>query len=151
MIFNSLTEFKANIAENTKILCLDMGEARIGLAISDPRHVVANPFEVYKRQNTNKDLGYINRICSQENISAIVIGLPLSLDGAEEENCTKVRIFADKILRKINLPIFFQDERMSTAAVTRSMQEADISRKKRQEVDDKLAAAYILQIVLDSL
>jgi putative Holliday junction resolvase len=75
----------------------------------------------------------------------------LELSGEEEEACVKLRHFANKLIKKTSLPIFLQDERLSTAAVTRALQESDMTRKKRQSVDDKLAASYILQLVLDRL
>lgn len=96
-------------------------------------------------------MGHIARMARDCGAVGIVIGLPLAQDGTEGENCIRVREFAEKILKKTNLPILFYDERLSTSAVTRSMKDAGVNRKNRQAVDDKLAAGYILQCVVDML
>ena len=149
MIYKNITEFIEKLEEDRPIIGLDIGTARIGIAVSDTRRVIASPREVYTRRNISKDLGHINKLATDENACAFVLGLPIDLQGNEEDNCLVVRNCAEKLIKKTALPIYLQDERMSTAAVTRSMQKSDMSRKKRQRVDDKLAASYILQIVLD--
>ena len=150
MIFEDIEEFKL-YTKNTisRVLGLDIGAARIGVAYSDQKTIIATPNHVYDRRNIRQDIGYFNRICKEEEITAIVMGLPLELDGSEGENCILVKNFAKKLSQKTNLPIFLQDERMSTAAVTRAMQETKMTRKKPQSKDDKLAAGYILQNCLD--
>ncbi len=96
-------------------------------------------------------MGHIARMVRENNAVGFVIGLPLAPDGSEGENCVEVRLFAAKIVKKLNLPILLFDERFSTAAVTRSMQDAGVKRKDRHKADDKLAAGYILQTVVDML
>ncbi len=130
---------------------LDYGQARIGIAVCDRTRIIASPREVYKRRNISKDMGHIARMVRENSVVGFVIGLPLSPDGTEGENCALVRAFAEKLVKKINLPVLFYDERFSTAAVTRSMQDAGVKRKDRQAVDDKLAAGYILQCALEML
>lgn len=149
MIHENINEFRKNTEKGRILIGLDVGAARIGIAISDVEHMIASPHDVYTRRNMRQDIGHFGQLAVDENACAIVIGLPLAMDGSEGENCALIRNFAAKLHKKTGLPIFLQDERMSTAAVTRSLQEADMTRKKRQSLDDKLAAGYILQGVLD--
>ncbi len=130
---------------------LDYGKARIGIAACDSTRIIASPRQVYKRRNISQDLGHIARMVRENRAVGFVVGLPLSQEGAEGENCVQVRLFAAKLVKKLKLPILLYDERFSTAAVTRSMQDAGVKRKDRHLVDDKLAAGYILQCVLDVL
>lgn len=151
MIYDSITDFASNIPAQGALLGLDHGAARIGIAICDATRIIASPREVYVRRNIAKDLGHIARMVRENNAVAVVIGLPIGLDGVEGKNCNEVRAFATKILKKLNLPILLYDERFSTAAVSRSMLDAGVKRKDRQQADDKLAAGYILQCVVDRL
>lgn len=148
MIYQNIQDFAKSL-KNRRILALDIGAARIGTAFSDESGMIASAYEVYERKNTNRDTGYIARIARDEKASGIVMGLPLEMDGSENVACERVRTLAAKIFTKTNLPIFLQDERMSTKAVTWALMESDMTRKNRQAVDDKLAACYILQGVLD--
>lgn len=150
MIADSLQDFKNNLEFGKRILGLDIGDAKIGIAVSDLSHNIANPREVLRRKNIKSDIEFFNNFIKQEEICAIVAGLPLSLQGEETEYCAKIRKFIDKINKDHSLPVFFQDERMSTSAVTRILKDSGMTRKKRDAIDDKMAAAYILQIVLDS-
>ncbi len=150
MLSLSINEFTAKASNEGKLLALDIGEKRIGIALSDIEQILALPLEVYTRINIRKDIGYINRLCKEHKVVGLIIGLPISLDNTEGENCQKVRQFADKIYDKTKLPILLIDERMSTAAVTRLMKDNGADRKTRHDNDDKLAASYLLQIVIDS-
>lgn len=149
MIIENTQEFFANIDQEAPILGLDIGQKRIGLAMSDPRQKIAFPKEVYERINMRQDIGYLNRVCKEQAVAGVVIGLPLGLNNEEENMCASIRSFAAKLFKKTQLPIIFIDERFSTSAVTKAMQEGDLKRKTRHQLDDKLAAAYLLQIVLD--
>ena len=151
MIYDSIHDFASAIPPEGSLLGLDYGKAKIGIAACDATRIIASPREVYKRRNISKDMGHIARMVRENNAVGFVIGLPLAQDGSEGDNCKEVRLFAEKLLKKINLPILFYDERFSTAAVTRSMQDAGVKRRERQAVDDKLAAGYILQCVIDVL
>lgn len=151
MIYDHIRDFASAIPPEGSLLGLDYGAVRIGIAACDATRIIASPREVYTRRNISKDMGHIARFVRQHNAVGIVMGLPLSQEGLEGENCIAVRAFADKILKRINLPILFYDERLSTAAVTRSMKDAGVKRRDRQAVDDKLAAGYILQCVIDVL
>jgi len=151
MIYDHIHDFASAIPKEGALLGLDYGRARIGIAACDSTRIIASPREVYARRNFSKDLGHIARMARENRAVGFVIGLPLAQDGTEGENCADVRLFAAKLAKKLNLPILFYDERFSTAAVTRSMQDAGVKRKERQSVDDKLAAGYILQCVVDML
>ena len=151
MIYEDIKEFANIIPQMGALAGIDYGEARMGIAKSDALHTIATGQETYHRRNMNKDLGYLNEWFQTHEITGIILGLPLELSGNENEACEKVRHFANKLIKKTSLPILLQDERLSTAAVTRALQETNMTRKKRQAVDDKLAAGYILQLVLDRL
>ncbi len=151
MIYNLIPDFSKQLVSGKRLIGLDIGAARIGIAISDVNRIIATPHSVYEHRNMRQDLGHINGLITAEDACGVVIGLPLTMAGKEEDNCLKIRSFAEKLHKKNGLPIFLQDERMSTAAVTRALQEYDMTRKKRQAVDDKLAASYILQCCLDSI
>lgn len=151
MIYEQLRDFASAIPPEGSILGLDYGTARIGIAVCDATRIIASPREVYERRNISKDMGHLARMARECAAVAVVLGLPLAQDGSEGENCLRVREFAAKLEKKMGLPILLHDERLSTAAVTRSMKDAGVSRKNRQEVDDKLAAGYILQCVVDML
>lgn len=150
MITNSLTEFFSLLPEHCKLMGIDYGEARIGIATCDVMHMIASPHSTYHRRNMRQDMGHLNALMNEESVKGIVMGLPLAMDGTENEACETVRHFAQKLEKKSAIPILFWDERLSTQAVTRSLSEYNFSRRKAQSVDDKLAATYILQQVLDS-
>lgn len=149
MITDNLTEFLQEMPLQGSLLALDIGQKRIGIAISQKESNIAFPKEVYERTNMRQDTGYLARICREEKIVGIVVGLPIDLKNQEGENCQKVRQFTAKLEAKILLPFLLQDERMTTAAVTRVMKDAGVKRIERHAQDDKLAACYLLQMVLD--
>lgn len=129
----------------------DPGTKTIGLAISDPTLKVATPLTTLKRTKFAADAVKIKDLMSEYNIGAFVIGLPLNMDGSEGPRCQSIRQFQKNLEQYFDVPMVFWDERLSTVAVTRTLLEADASRKRRAEVVDKMAAAYILQGALDSL
>lgn len=130
---------------------LDLGTKTIGVALSDTTQTVATPLETIARRKFGQDADRLKEIIAANTISGIVLGLPINMDGSEGPRAQATRAFARNLARAIDLPIVFWDERLSTAAVTRTLLEADASRARRAEVVDKLAAAYILQGVLDRL
>lgn len=150
MITVSTKEFFETIAKSGALLGLDMGKAKIGIAICDSERIISSPMETYQRRNMSKDMGHLGKLCSDNAIVAIVMGLPLELNGSENENCESVRNFANKLNKKTGLTILLKDERMSTAAATRALSETGMTRKKRQELDDKVAASIILQSAIES-
>ena len=134
-----------------RIMALDLGTKTIGVAISDGMRYSASPLETIKRTKFTKDAERIDQLISENQIVAIILGLPLNMDGSEGPRVQSTRAFARSLAQRINLPIAFWDERLSTSAVTRMMIEADLRRDRRAEVVDKLAASYILQGALDRL
>lgn len=134
-----------------KILGLDLGTKTIGVAISDAMRYSATPLETIKRVKFTKDAERILELIAENAAVAIVLGLPLNMDGSEGPRVQSTRAFARNLAQKTAIPIAFWDERLSTSAVTRMMIEADVRRDRRAQVVDKLAASYILQGALDRL
>jgi putative holliday junction resolvase len=139
------------IPERGKIMGLDLGTKTIGVAISDGMRYSATPLETIKRTKFTQDAERIVALIGQNQVVAVILGLPLNMDGSEGPRVQSTRAFARNLAPRINLPIAFWDERLSTSAVTRMMIEADLRRDRRAEVVDKLAASYILQGALDRL
>ena len=133
------------------LLGLDLGTKTIGLALSDGALIVASPNTTIRRTKFTADAKSLRRHIEQHDVGGLVIGLPVNMDGSEGPRCQSARQFAANLLVLFDIPIVFWDERLSTVAVTRTLLEADISRKRRAEVIDKMAAAYILQGALDRL
>ncbi|MGQ0677771.1 MAG: Holliday junction resolvase RuvX [Rhodospirillales bacterium] len=142
---------KAALPRNRRLLGLDVGEKTIGLAISDRSLTVASPLETIRRSKFTADAARLAAICVERAVGGLVVGLPMDMRGVEGRRCQSVRQFAANLLAKIDLPLAFWDERLSTVAVTRALIEADMSRARRGQVVDKAAAAYILQGLLDRL
>ncbi|WDR05713.1 Holliday junction resolvase RuvX [Devosia rhodophyticola] len=134
-----------------KLLGLDLGTKTIGVAVSDGMRYSATPLETIKRTKFTADAIRLDELIAQNMAVGIVLGLPLNMDGSEGPRVQSTRAFARSLGQRIDLPIVFWDERLSTSAVTRMMIEADMRRNKRAEVVDKLAASYILQGALDRL
>lgn len=140
-----------SLARGQRLLGLDLGEKTIGLALSDTSLSVATPFKTLKRGKFGADAAALDIIISEQGVGGLVVGLPLNMDGSDGPSAQSARAFGRNWVNHSPLPVVFQDERLSTSAVTRTLIEADSSRKRRSEVVDKMAAAYILQIVLDRL
>jgi putative holliday junction resolvase len=134
-----------------RLLGIDLGSKTIGLALSDVERRIATPLETIRRVKFSLDVKAMLALASKFEVVALVIGLPINMDGTEGPRVQSTRAFVRNLLPLTELPIIFQDERMSTQAVTRALMEADASRAKRAEVVDKMAAAYILQGALDRL
>jgi len=145
-------ELRAAIGGGQRLLGLDVGAKTIGLAISDAGLVVASPLETIRRTKFSAGVQALSRIVAERRVGGLVVGLPVNMDGSEGRRCQSVRQFVANLLDHIDLPVAFWDERLSTAAVERILiGEADMSRRRRAQVVDKMAAAYILQGALDSL
>ena len=145
-----MAELKASLPRGKRLLGLDVGTKTIGLALSDTTLTVASPMKTIGRGKFTKDVERIRQIVIEQGVGGFVVGLPINMDGSEGPRCQSVRQFSANLLEKIGLPLVFWDERLSTAAVTRTLLEADMSRKRRGETVDKLAAAYILQGALEA-
>ncbi len=152
MAITAVDRIRDTLKPGQRLLGLDIGSKTIGLALSDVTLTVASPAETINRGKFAADAGRLAGIIAEENVGGLVLGLPVQMDGAEGRRCQSVRQFADNLLEHIDLPIAFWDERLSTAAVERVLiDEADMTRKRRAEVIDKMAAAYILQGALDAM
>lgn len=139
------------LAPGQRLMGLDLGSKTIGIATSDLTRQIATPTEVIARTRFTADANRLMAIAARENIGLIVLGLPVNMDGSEGPRAQSARSFARNFARLSPIPIVFWDERLSTAAVERMLIEADASRARRDQVVDKLAAAWILQAALDSL
>ena len=133
-----------------RILGLDLGTKTIGLATADLEGQIATPRETIARSKFTLDATVLLNFATKENIGLIVIGLPLNMDGTEGPRAQATRAFVRNLQKFTDIPIAFWDERLSTVAVNRVMLQADLSRAKRAENVDKLAAGYILQSFLDA-
>lgn len=146
----SPSELLSSLARDQRLLGLDLGSKTIGLALSDVSRTIATPFDTIRRTKFTKDAELLLAVVDRQDVGGLVLGLPVEMDGFEGPRCQSVRSFAANLARLRDLPIAYWDERLSTSAVTRTLLEADSSRKRRAEVVDKMAAAYILQGLLDN-
>ena len=134
---------------NQRIVCLDIGDVRIGVAVSDPTGTIATPVEVIRRVGWGPDTQKIRAICERYGTDLILSGLPLNMDGTEGFQARKVRDFCAQ-LEKAGLKVFFQDERLSTVSAEDVLIEGGVSREGRRQVVDKVAASVILQQWLEA-
>ena len=151
MIARNPRELEESLGKDERWLGIDVGSKTLGLALSDVTLTIATPLDTLRRGKFAGDAESLREIVERERIGGLVFGLPLNMDGSEGPRCQSVRQFARNLGTRMDVPMTFWDERLSTAAVTRTLLDADASRKRRSEVVDKMAAAYILQGALDSL
>ncbi len=150
MAIVDIRELRALVPRGRRIIGLDPGTKTVGVAISDVSGRLATPLETLRRTKFRADALRLAHLISEHEVGGMVIGLPISMDGAEGPRCQSVRQFAGNLLEVIDLPTAFWDERLSTAAVERFLiEEADMTRARRAQVIDRAAAAYILQGALD--
>lgn len=150
MIAGDIAAFREALPMGGRLAGLDVGTKTIGIALCDSQWTIATPAETIRRVKFSQDIVALEKLCTIQQVRGLVIGLPLSLDGSDSPRTQGVRAFA-RNLAPLKLPILLWDERWSTAAVTRTLLEADTSRAKRAEAVDKMAAAYILQGAIDAL
>ncbi|MEJ0062349.1 MAG: Holliday junction resolvase RuvX [Alphaproteobacteria bacterium] len=149
-----LTALSASPAKGRSLLGLDIGEKTIGLAVSDPGWAIASPLQIIERRKWPQDLAALTAVSREREIGGLIVGLPRNMDGTEGPRAQSVRAVAQNLLAHADLtalPLAFWDERLSTAAMERFLIGEDVTRKRRGEVIDKMAAAYILQGALDAL
>ncbi len=146
-----LPALEARLARGARLLGIDLGTKTIGLALSDPGRMIASPMQTLKRGKFSRDAATLARIIDAQGVGGFVIGLPVNMDGSEGPRCQSARAFARNLARHFSLPVALWDERLSTAAVTRTLITADASRARRADLVDKMAAGYILQGALDRL
>ncbi len=151
-LYETKENFSSELPTHARLIGIDLGSKTIGLALSDVMRTIATPLETIKRVKFSKDVEQLKAICAEHEIGGLIIGLPLNMDGSEGPRCQSTRQFVKNLEPHLDLPVFLWDERLSTAVVQRMMtDEADMSRARRAELVDKLAAAYILQGFLDYL
>ncbi len=144
-------ELTDGLARDARILGLDLGTKTIGLALSDVGRTIATPFDTIRRSKLIPDLARLIEVIEAEGVGALVLGLPINMDDSEGPRCQATRQFAADLLKAHDIPLTFWDERLSTYAAEAALLDADMSRKRRAEVIDKVAAAVILQGYLDFL
>lgn len=152
MINLSLTELSEQTPPGTPWLGLDLGEKTIGVAVSDTSRMIASPLELIRKTKFTQDAERVLKLMDGRQASGLIIGLPLNMDGSEGPRAQSCRAFARNLQRLRAVPVAFQDERLSTTAVERFLiHELDLTRKRRADVVDRTAAAWILQGALDRL
>ncbi len=144
-------ELTSDLAPDARVLGLDLGTRTIGLALSDVGRTIATPYQTIRRTRLEADIGHLRRIINDEGVGALVLGLPVNMDGNEGPRCQATRQFAADLLKALDIPLAFWDERLSSRAAEAALLEADVSRRRRAEVIDKVAAAVILQACLNFL
>jgi putative Holliday junction resolvase len=146
-----IVDLPRRLGGRQRLIGVDLGTKTIGLALSDVERRIATPLETIRRTKFTADAARLVALADQFDVAALVIGLPLNMDGSEGTRVQATRAFVRNLGALISRPFVYWDERLSTAAVTRSLIAQDASRAKRAEVVDRMAAAYILQGALDRL
>jgi putative holliday junction resolvase len=151
MILTDVAEFAALLKPNRAICGLDLGDKTIGIAVSDLRRSVATAIHTVRRVKFTQDAAELLAVLTERNVCGVILGLPLNMDGSPGPRVQSTQAFARNLEKLTPLPITFWDERLSTVAAERALIEADMSRMRRREVIDQVAAGYILQGALDRL
>jgi putative pre-16S rRNA nuclease len=151
MILADPAALRDAVPAGLRLMGLDVGTKTIGLALSDTRLVIASPLETIRRRRFRDDMARLFALIDTHGVGGLVIGLPLMLAGGDSSRTQSTRQFARNLVALRDLPVALWDERLSTAAVEREMIAADMTRKRRAEIIDRVAAAYILQGCLDFL
>ncbi len=146
-----LPDFAAALPARAAILGVDPGEKRIGVAISDLTRLIASSLDTIARTKFAADAEALFKLYDARQCAGFVIGHPLNMDGSSGPAAQSARAFARNLIAKRDVPLLMWDERLSTAAVTRTLIEGDTTRKRRGEVVDKMAAAYMLQGAIDAM
>ena len=150
-MINDSKQFREIIPLKNSILGIDLGKKRTGIAVSDVNQKIASPLKVIENMKFNEILNILEKIVTERNICAIIVGDPINMDGSIGPKSQSSRSFIKNLSKELDIPILLWDERLTTVSAERSLLEADISRKKRQQIIDKIAASIILQNFLDYL
>jgi putative Holliday junction resolvase len=146
-----LSGLRKELAQGARLIGLDLGTKSIGIALSDTRRTVASPLLTRKRTKFTADFEALAALAAEHGAGGLVVGLPLNMNGTDGPAAQSARAFARSFAGRCDIPVLLWDERLSTVAVTRTLLGADLSRRRRAELVDKMAAAWILQGVLDAL
>ena len=133
-----------------RIMCLDYGDVRIGIAFSDLLQTIASPYDTYTRKSLQQDLDYLAKLCEEKEVEKIVIGIAINMDGTEGERVVLTKQFGEYLKNRVNLPIIYIDERLSSVEAEEVLQEAGVKAINRKGLIDKIAASLILQNYLNS-
>lgn len=128
-----------------RVLGLDVGSRRIGIAVSDPLGITAQGLETLQRRNKRSDFEYLGRVIREHAVKEIVVGLPLRMSGAEGTQADKMQVFAGELRKRFGLPVHLYDERLTSAEANRLLRETELSIEKRSKAVDRMAAVLILQ------
>lgn len=128
-----------------RIMGIDYGKVRIGIALTDLLKTIASPYEVYKSVSLQKDVEYFVKLVKEKEVEKIVLGLPLNMDGSEGERAKRTRIFGEMLEKACSVPIVYQDERLSSVEAENYLLDGDVRRDKRKNLIDKVAATIILE------
>src|SRR6202051_3886117 len=129
----------------SRVMGLDVGSRRIGIAVSDPLGITAQGLETLERRNKRQDLAALERVIREYSVREIVVGLPLRMSGAEGTQSDKMQVFAEELRRRFRLPVHLWDERLTSAEANRLLRETELSIEKRAKAVDRMAAVLILQ------
>jgi len=151
MLIEHTNDFAAILPRDGRLLGLDVGSVTIGMALTDAMRGIASPLSTIERKKLSADIVQLQTIIKKHSIIGLVIGNPINMDGSAGQRTQSTRTFISNIAKHISLPMLLWDERMSTMAVERMMIEADLTRQRRAELVDKLAATYILQGAIDRI
>jgi putative holliday junction resolvase len=151
MVLAQIEDLAGRLGKAQRLMGIDLGTKTIGLALSDVERRLATPLETLERGRFSADGAKLLARAKEFDVAAFVVGLPLNMDGSEGRRVQATRAFVHNLGKLSPIPCVFWDERLSTAAVTRALIAQDVSRAKRAEVVDRMAAAYILQGALDRL
>lgn len=152
LIFTNISDLRDTLKPSERLMGLDVGSKTIGLALSNSDINISVGIDTIRRKKFRDDCETLTKIINNRSVGGLVIGLPLSMDGNEGPACQSIRQFGSNIIQLIPIGITFWDERLSTSAIEKFLiKEVDMTRNKRSEVIDKLAATYILQGALDAL
>ena len=146
----SLDRIAENSGEPSRLLGLDVGNRRIGMAVSDPLGITAQGIDTLQRRNKRTDFQQLAKVIRHYNVSEIVVGLPLRLSGTESAQTEKVTVFAEELRDKFAIPVHLWDERLTSVQANRLLREAELSIEKRAASVDRMAAVLILQSFLDA-
>jgi putative holliday junction resolvase len=130
-------------------LSLDLGKVRIGVALSDPLGLTAQPLLVLKSAGTQQDIIAIGKLVNEHEVTQVIVGLPFNMNGTESSTTQKVRDFTEKLLKRLSVPVYYVDERLTSKQAERLMIEGNVRREERRQKIDKVAAALILQSALE--
>jgi len=132
-------------------LALDLGTVRIGVALYDPLGLTAQPLTVLKVSSAKDDISQIGKLVDENKVNRVIVGLPLNMDGTEGAQAKKVRQFTGKLAERLNVPVFYADERLTSRQAERAMIEGNARREKRRQKIDQVAAALLLQGALEGM